>query len=238
MSAHPVPAGPVRDHVRALLDEGMTQAALCRAARVTSSYISALLYGQYSPGRPPQQTTDAPLAARLLAVRYDGPEPKAPPAMCVPGGRYTPVGYRTGRCADCAQLAPIHTVGGQVVMFSHPRPECGADTRDAPKAIRYAHPDCGTTKGAQRHRREKTELCEPCRFVIRGYDAGYKAGLTKAGRDGRVAVPPRLGTAVVAACRAIAYRRPVPRIRELAVEVVRIADAELYDDDTVTELAA
>ena len=117
-------------------------------------------------------------------------------------------------------------------MFAHLRPEPGKSEPGplpAPAEATTAHPACGTTKGAQRHRREHSEPCEPCRSVQRGYDAGYKAATTKAGRDVRTAIPRPLAEAVVAVCRAIVYRRPAPQLRELAVAVLRIADAELSD---------
>jgi hypothetical protein len=236
-----VPAGPVRTHVQGLLDEGMSQTAICIAAGCSASYLSALLHGQYNKGRTPQLTMSTEHAARLLAVRYDGPAPeKAPrkPRMCAPGTRFEPVGYRVGRCKDCGQLAPVQTraCDSVLVMFAHLRPESG-DPEPGPlpapvtkaSEVPAAHVACGTTKGAQRHRREHSELCEPCRSVQRGYDAGYKAAMTKAGRDARTAIPRELAEAVVAAMRAFLWRRPYPQLRELAVAVVRIADAELSD---------
>lgn len=228
-----VPAAPARTHVRGLLDQGMTQAAICRAAGVTSSYLSALLYGQYVPGRPPQLTTDTRVADRLLAVEY---VPPSRSASCSPGGRFEPVGYRIGRCGDCGQYAPVHTRNGAVVMMSHPRPEPEAQAPDAlPPAADQAHPDCGSPRGAERHKREHTEACEPCRAARRGYEQGMTAGLAKAARMAKVTAPlvsPELTTEVVSAMRAVLHRRPYPQLRELARTVVRAAaDAEFAVDD-------
>jgi len=230
-----VPADPVRAHVQGLLDAGMTQAAVYRAAQASGAIVNALLHGQYVPGRPPMRWISADTAARLMAVEFDPAAVKPKPAseqICTPGARFTPVGFRIGRCADCGQLAPVRSgVGGTQAMFSHPRPESGAGPAgDLPPAVKQLHPDCGTPKGHQRHMRERTTPCELCKAVRRGYEQGLKAAGSAAMKAARTAIPRDLAEAVVKVCRAIVLRRPAPHIRELAVRVVQIADAELCDD--------
>lgn len=234
MTGPTVPAGPVRIHVQGLIDRGMTQAAICRTANVSSAYLSSLLYGQFNLGRTQQMSTGAEVAARVLAVQFEESALKQDP-LCAPGERFAPVGFRIGRCEDCGQFAPVRTRHGVLVMFAHPRPTSDAQAPDVP-ALTTAHPDCGTPKGAQRHRREKTELCEPCRWVLRGYDAGYKTAITKASRDARNAIPVELVEGIVAFCRAFVLQpwppgRPLSRSRALAKRVVQLADAELVADD-------
>lgn len=227
-----VPAGPVRIHVQYLLDQGMKQAAICRAANVTSSYLSALLHGQYVPGRPPQEATDARTADRLLAVHYAPPEG---PKLCSPEDRFTPVGYRVGRCDNCGQVAPVQTRQGVPVMMKHPRPAAeDPELGELPAPVAAAapsHPDCGTPRGRERHHREDTEPCEPCKRARRAWEQGYDAGMTKARRTAAETVPAPLVAESVKAMRAVLYRRPYPQLRELARTVVRIADAELAVDD-------
>lgn len=236
-----VAAAPVRIHVVGLIDSGMTQAAICRAADVSSAYLSSLLYGQYSPGRPPQQGIGAEIAERLMAVRYVKPALKPASALCMPGGRFEPVGYRIGHCADCGQYAPVHTRDGAAVMMSHPRPEPDAQALDMPSpSADVSHPDCGSPRGVERHKRENTAVCEACRAARRGYEQGMTAGLAKAARAAKAsepAVSPELTEAVVEAMRAFLFRRPVPQLRELARTVVGVAaDAEFAVDD-VSEAA-
>lgn len=232
MTGPMAPAAPVRIHVQNLIADGMTQAAICRAAAVTSAYLSALLYGNYDEARTPMQHTGAHVAARLLAVRNEPSAPKERPEVpCAPGDRFTPLGYRVGRCDYCGQVAPVQVRAGALVMYSHPRPEPGLQDLDGLPAATPGNPDCGSTKGVGRHRREGSDLCGPCRNVQRGYDAGYKAAMTRAARDAKAAIPEPLAEAMVRACRAIAFREPVGRARRLAVQVVRIADAELCDDE-------
>jgi hypothetical protein len=223
-----VPAGPARIHVIGLIDSGMSQAAICRAAHVTSAYLSALLFGQYTPGRPPQKTMCAEVAARLLAVGYDGPAPKPIPTLCAPGDRFEALGYRVGRCEDCGQLAPVQMRDDRMIMFAHPRAENMAPGA-VPAAAGHGHRDCGTPRGHQRHRRENTAYCEPCKAAKRGFEQGWDAGLAKAARMAP-AVSAEKAEAVVTACRAYLHRRPVPQMRELALTVVQVADAELCVD--------
>lgn len=230
-----VEAGPVRAHVQYLIDQGMTQAAIYQAARTSSAALSALLYGQFKPGRPAQQHISADVAARLLAVRFEKPAPKPLP-LCAPGTRFEPVGYQGGRCQDCGQIAPLYIRPGMAVMIRHPRPEPDAQALDTlPLAASHAHPDCGSPRGVERHKRERTAVCEPCRAARRGYEQGMTAGLAKAARVTKAAEPPvspELTEAVVKAMRAFLFRRPLPQLQELARTVVRAAaDAEFAIDD-------
>jgi hypothetical protein len=214
-----------------MLDRGMRPAAIYRAARTFSAALSALLYGQFKPGRPEQQHIHADVAARLLAVRFEAPAPKPEPLLCAPGGRFEAVGYQTGRCEDCGQIAPLYVRPGTAVLIRHPRPASDAQEPDAlPAAAKSSHPDCGTPRGGERHRREKTPKCELCKAARRGYDQGWDGAMAKVRRTAVSPVTRELAEAVVQACRAIIYRRPTPQLRELAVQVVRIADAELCDD--------
>jgi hypothetical protein len=233
-----VPTAPVRIHVQSLLDQGMRPAAIYRAARTSSAALSALLYGQFKPGRPEQQHIHTDVAARLLAVRFEAPAPKPEPLLCAPGDRFEPVGHQVGLCKDCGQIAPLYVRPDMAVMIRHPRPAGGAQEPDALPGPTGRHPDCGTPKGHQRHRREKTEYCQPCRAARRGFDQGWDAAMAKVRRGTVNAVPAPLAEAVVKACRAFVYRRPTPQLRELAVQVVRIADAELCADDAGEGLAA
>ena len=222
-----VPAGPARAHVQHLLDQGMRQTAIYHAAGTSSAALSALLYGQFKPGRPIQQRIGADLAARLLAVELQAPSAKPQSPLCAPSS-FELVGYRVGRCGDCGQVAPIQTRNGVEVMFSHPR---AAAAIEGLPTTTGAHLDCGHVRGVARHRREETELCGPCRNVQRGYDAGYKAAMTRAAREARNTISAELAEQVVKACRAFHYRRPVPQFQELARTVVQIADAELYGNE-------
>lgn len=228
MSGPMVPAAPVRAHVQHLMDQGMRQAAIYHAAGTSSAALSALLYGQFKPGRPAQQMIGAAVAERLMAVEPQAPPPKPETPLCGPAVGFEPVGYRVGRCLTCGQVAPIQVRNGIEIVVSHPRAH--GVVSGLPTAA-GSHPDCGHTKGVGRHRREGTELCGPCRNVQRGYDAGHKAATTRAARDARSTIRPELAAAVVKAMRAVLYRRPYPQLRELAVTVVRIADAELAVDE-------
>jgi hypothetical protein len=234
-----VPAGPVRIHVQSLLDQGMRPVAIYSRAKTSSATLSSLVYGQFTEGRPPQQRIGADVAARLLAVQYEAPAPKTGPDLCSPSEtQYELIGYRVGRCTLCGQLAPVFGRSGKLLMYSHPVP-AGApvavddDEATAPGALPAAamHPDCGTPKGRERHRREGTAACDLCKAAMRGYHQGHSAGVAKARREARSAVSEPLAAAVVRACRAIAFREPVARVRQLAVEVVRVADAELDGDE-------
>jgi hypothetical protein len=232
MSGPMVPAGPVRIHVQSLLDQGMRPVTIYKAAKTTSAALSALIYGQFQPGRPPQQTIGAETAARLLAVEYEPPQ-AASPALCAPGTRFEPIGYRVGRCGNCGQFAPLHTRDGAAAMMSHPRPVTNTQEPDElPGPAGAGHPDCGTPRGRQRHRREHTEPCEPCKAARRAWEQGYEAGLTKARRTAAQTVPAPLIAESVKAMRAVLYRQPYPQLRELARKVVGIAaDAEFAIDD-------
>lgn len=235
MTGAMVNAGPARNHVRRLVDDGMTQQAICRTANVTLAALSALLHGQYVPGRPPQKTIYSATADRLLAVKFQAPTRKE--ASCAPGDRYEPVGYRTGRCTECGQVAPVHTRDGVLQMMAHPRAASDAPEPAAlPAPVHRSHSDCGTTRGHSRHRREKTDPCEPCKAARRGYDQGMEAAITRARREAASDVPAALAEQIVAFCRAYVLQpwppgRPVPRSRALAKLVVQAADAELVAEE-------
>lgn len=230
-----VPAGPVRIHVQSLIDQGMRQAAIYHAARTSSTALSALLYGQFKPGRPAQQRISADVATRLLAVRFEAPAAQPTPPLCAPGARFEPAGYQTGRCQDCGQIAPLYVRPGMVVMIRHPRRESDAQLSRTPlPTAPRVHSDCGSPRGVERHKREHTAICEPCRAARRGYEQGMTAGLAKAARAAKAASPaisPELAEAVVKAMWAFLFRRPVPQLRELARSVVgAAADAEFAVD--------
>ena len=234
MKGPQVPVAPVRVHVQNLIADGMTQAAICRAATVTSAYLSALLYGNYDEARTPMQTTSCDVADRLLAVRHEpsAPKPRPESTQCPPGVGFEPVGYRVGRCTECGQFAPVHTRDSVAVMTSHPRLPDGAQEPGAvPVAAVAAHPDCGTPKGHGRHRREGTDYCEPCKAARRGYEQGFDAGVAKTRREVAGPIPAPLVEEAVKAMRAVHYRRPYPQLRDLAATVVRTADAELCADE-------
>lgn len=61
-----VDAGPVRAHIRDLLDAGLRQVEIARAAGIRDSSVFILLHGR--PGRPLQQQVRSDIAERLLAV--------------------------------------------------------------------------------------------------------------------------------------------------------------------------
>lgn len=64
-----VSAGPARDHVTELMRKGMGYKAVAEAAGVSTSAVSALLYGKLD--RPPTRRIKPDTAAALLAVRFD-----------------------------------------------------------------------------------------------------------------------------------------------------------------------
>lgn len=241
-------AAPVRAHVKDLVADGMTQAAICRAADASSALLSALLHGQFNPGRTPVQSIDAASAARLLAVQYEPSAAARRPIVCEPGGKFEHVGYRVGQCGVCGELAPIQKLtgaqGSSEVLIKHQRRESarpGVELAPIPTDT-AGHDDCGTARGIRRHRREGTELCGPCRWVDRGYSAGFRAGMTRAGRDVRNAIPADLVEGIVGFCRAYVLQpwppgRPAPRSRTLAKRVVQLADAELVAGDDEVQVA-
>jgi len=234
-----VPADDARAYVQDLVSRGMSQSAIRRAAGTSSSVISSLLNGQFNAERTPVRAIQADTAARLLAVEFVPSPPKPEkPDLCDPGTRFQRVGYRVGQCDDCGQLAPLNRLtaaqGYGEVLIKHPRVDEPPLQDELPPPVQLPEPrspDCGTTRGAQQHRRDKTELCGPCRYTTRGYDAGYKAAMTRAAREARDAIPRPLAEAVVKACRAYVLRRPVPQFLQAASAVVRIAaDAEFEAD--------
>lgn len=232
-------AGPARDHIQDLVKRGMPQSAIIRAARCSPSIVSSLLHGQFNAERTPVRTIQTTTAEKLLAVEFVAPEPGAEkPDLCDPGTRFQRVGYRVGQCDECGQLAPLNRLtaaqGSGEVMIRHPRAEEPAAKEELPPPAQLPEPTnaaCGMTRGPGQHRRDRTELCGPCRYVARGYDAGYKAAMTRAAREAQEAIPRPLADAVVAACRAYVLRRPLPQFQAAASAVVRIAaDAEFEAD--------
>lgn len=77
MAGAMVDADPARAHVVRLINAGMPLGHVAKAANVSPAAISALIQGQFAPGRPKQQTIHDDTATRLLAVAYQAPEPKA-----------------------------------------------------------------------------------------------------------------------------------------------------------------
>lgn len=231
MTGHLVDAGPVREHVRRRLDEGMTQSYIARVAHVSNACISRLLHGSFEPGRPEQETMQADTADRLLAVGYQEPESRRRPAtdpLCS-GARFEPVGFRAGRCLDCGQVAPVRRLCGPDGdytgrMISHPPARAAAS--ELPLPAEPVHEDCGFPRGYQRHMRENTPLCDPCRAAKRGYEQGLKGRPPSAPATAVPVVPAELVDAVVKLARAFLLRRPVPQVRGLCAAVVRIHDAE------------
>ena len=221
------PAGPVRAHVMDLIHQGMTQAAIIRQADVTSPYLSALLYGEPKRGKAPVATMNARRAGRLLAVRYEPPQPTAEPAptSCPSSEAFEPVGYRCGRCPTCGQVAPVQTRGGRAVLYSHPHPVPDAQEAGALPLAAGRHPDCGTPRGHNRHMREKTTACEPCKAAKNGYDQGRSSALSAVHRAQQTAVPWSLVDEMEAAAHAMVFRRPYPQLRELNVRVLRAVAA-------------
>lgn len=110
-----VDADPSRQHAQSLIDRGMTLTAVAQAAHMSMAALSALLQGQFVPGRPPQRTIYHATAARLLAVEF---VPPPAPTKCKGGRPFEPAGYHVGRCADCGQLAPMY----HDRLNAHPRP--------------------------------------------------------------------------------------------------------------------
>jgi hypothetical protein len=117
-----VPAGPARARVQELVDAGMTQIAIAKAAGWDKASINRLLHGDFRPGRPPVEAIKSVVSERLLAVELVLPEP-APVRMpdCAPARPFTPAGYRVGRCGDCGRLAATRIAsGGEERLISHP----------------------------------------------------------------------------------------------------------------------
>lgn len=82
------------------------------------------------PCQPCKDAMAAERAGERARRRLRNPPPPGSPvrkrkgkhgAVCSPGVRYEPAGFRVGRCDDCGQLAATHVVrGGVVQMMSHP----------------------------------------------------------------------------------------------------------------------
>ena len=109
-----VDAGRAREHVRDLIERGMTLAAISKAADVSPTAVHRLLHGP-STTRP-QGSIHVFREAQILAVQY---EPPPAPKRCAQGRPFTPLGYHVGRCTDCGQLAP-HRDGR---LWAHPHPK-------------------------------------------------------------------------------------------------------------------
>jgi len=221
-----VPAAPVRAYVQGLLDEGMTQAAIRKAAGLPKSYLSELLHGRFEPGRPARLTLSADRAERLLAIRVEvsptPPEPK--PAACEASETFQPVGHRVGRCGACGQFAQVQARGGKTYLVSHPHPAAGTQSPDVPPAF-AEHPECGTLRGHNRHMRAKTPACELCKAAKGGYEQGRGSALSAIHRATQGAVPWSLIGECEAAARAVVFRRAYPQLRELSVRVLRAIEA-------------
>lgn len=131
MRSHMVDAEPARAHVRQLVEAGMRQSNICRAAHVTGAALQILLHGHYTPSRPQQQTIHITTAARLMAVRFEPrPSPNDPEVLCRPS-EWEPIGYKVGRCLDCGQIAPVRRQYNRVTLISHPRPDINDDAAAA-----------------------------------------------------------------------------------------------------------
>lgn len=65
-----VPAQPVRDHVRNLMDAGLSAVAIAEASDIPRPTIDDLIWGQPSLHRPPSQRVTRPTADALLDVPY------------------------------------------------------------------------------------------------------------------------------------------------------------------------
>lgn len=120
-----VNADACREHARRLVDGGMRQCDIAKAAGIFPAALQILLHGHYTPSRTKQRTIHKRTADRILAVRLVPNKPARHPAagLCAPGERYTPVGYRVGRCDECGQLAPTHRLYSRVTLIAHPEPE-------------------------------------------------------------------------------------------------------------------
>lgn len=119
-----VNADAARAHARRLVDGGMRQSDIAKAAGISTAALQILLHGHYTPSRPTQQTIHARTEARLLAVELKLREPtrRADADLCAPGERYTLVGYRVGRCDECGQVAPLRRQYDRTTLIAHPEP--------------------------------------------------------------------------------------------------------------------
>lgn len=64
-----VDAGPVRDHIRALMAEGMSARRIAEKAETSTAVVDYAVRGR-APGRP-ARTVEEPIAARIMAVTPD-----------------------------------------------------------------------------------------------------------------------------------------------------------------------
>lgn len=109
-----VDAGRAREHVRDLIERGMTLAAISRAANISPTAVHRLLHGPSTTRS--QGSIHVRREAQILAVQY---APPPAPSRCAQGRPFTPLGYHVGRCTDCGQLAP-HRDGR---LWAHPHPK-------------------------------------------------------------------------------------------------------------------
>lgn len=122
-----VDARPAREHVQRLVEGGMRQYVIAEVAGVSGAALSALLHGQFTPGRPPQTTISAAASAQILAVEFEASEPrvtKSAEPRCVPSDQFEAAGYKVGRCVNCGELAPVRTGsvldGYRKILVGHP----------------------------------------------------------------------------------------------------------------------
>ncbi len=129
MTGRMVDADRARAHVRQLIAGGMTQADIYRAAGISGAALQILLHGHYTPSRPRQHTIHERTEARLLSVELNVRQPtrRADAGLCMPGQRYTVVGYKVGRCDECGQIAPLRRLLDRTTLIGHPEPEAAYD---------------------------------------------------------------------------------------------------------------
>lgn len=230
-------AAPIRAYVLGLLDEGMEMAAIRRAAGVPKGYLRSLLGGEYNNGRPPQLTLGTDRAEALLAVRFEAPPPAPEQPACEASEKFEPVGHRVGRCERCGQFAQVQNRGDKTYLVGHPWPDAGMAMPDAPAAAAM-YAECGTTRGHNRHMRERTMVCLPCKAAKGGYEQGRGSALAAIHRAVQGAVPWSLIDEVEAAAHAMVFRRPYPQLRELNVRVLRAVAAAREARGDLDRLAA
>lgn len=120
-----VDATRARDHVKTLVDNGMTQQVIAKNAGISLSAVSILLHGQYSPGRPTQRTIRRGVERRILAVEFEPrtDRRRAADPWCFSSAEFEPAGYRVGRCSRCGETTwarTTNTYGDEVRLIAHP----------------------------------------------------------------------------------------------------------------------
>lgn len=120
-----VDATRARDHVKTLVDNGMTQQVIARNAGISLSAVSILLHGQYSPGRPTQRTIRRGVERRILAVEFEPRTDRRRVAepWCSSSADFEAAGYRVGRCRCRGEVTWARTTnepGDQVRLIAHP----------------------------------------------------------------------------------------------------------------------